>query len=142
MDQTAIFGPFFAMLGLTALVWIYMYVRRIRFITASGLTPDQLAVPGKLAEVSPPAVSNPSDNFKNLFEVPVLFYVLVLYLFVTGTVDGGYVAAAWAFVAFRGLHSAVHCTVNKVMVRFYLYLFSTLAVVYIAVRAAIAHLSL
>ena len=34
MEQTAIFGPFFAMLGLTALVWVYMYVRRIRFITA------------------------------------------------------------------------------------------------------------
>ena len=141
MEQTAIFGPFFAMLGLTAAVWIYMYVRRIAFIQGTGLTPDQLAVPGKLAELSPATVSNPSDNFKNLFEVPVLFYALALYLFVTGTVDGAYVAAAWAFVAFRALHSAVHCTVNKVMVRFYLYLFSTLAVAYIAVRAAIAHWS-
>ena len=53
MEQTAIFGPFFAMLGLTALVWIYMYVRRIAFIQGTGLTPDQLAVPGKLAELSP-----------------------------------------------------------------------------------------
>jgi hypothetical protein len=40
-------------------------------------------------------------------------------------------------VAFRVLHSAVHCTINIVMLRFYLYLFSTLAVWFIAGRAAL-----
>jgi hypothetical protein len=32
MAQTAIFGPFFAMMVLTLLVWVYMYIRRISFI--------------------------------------------------------------------------------------------------------------
>jgi hypothetical protein len=32
--------------------------------------------PAKLAELSPPAVANPSDNLKNLFELPVIFYAL------------------------------------------------------------------
>jgi hypothetical protein len=40
----------------------------------------------------------------------------------------------------RALHSAVHCTINLVMLRFYLYLFSTLAVWFIAVRAALSYL--
>jgi hypothetical protein len=84
-------------------------------------------------------VSNPSDNFKNLFEVPVLFYALALYLFATNQVDAAYVTAGWIFVAFRVLHSAVHCTFNLVMLRFYLYLFSTLAVWFIAIRAALSH---
>src|SRR5919198_344042 len=112
MAQTAIFGPFFATMLLTLVVWVYMYIRRIVFIRGNHLDPQDLAVPGRLAQLSPPAVSNPSDNLKNLFEIPVLFYALALYLFVTGHVDATYVKAAWVFVAFRALHSAVHCTFN------------------------------
>jgi hypothetical protein len=141
MSHSAIFGPFFATLLLTFVVWVYMYVRRIRFISGNQLSPVDLAVPGALAELSPPEVSNPSDNLKNLFEIPVLFSALALYLFVTGQVDGAYVAAAWVFVVFRVLHSAVHCSVNIVMLRFTLYLISTLAVWFIAARAILRHLA-
>ncbi|MGH7878448.1 MAG: MAPEG family protein, partial [Candidatus Binataceae bacterium] len=81
----------------------------------------------------------PSDNLKNLFEIPVIFYALALYLFITKQVDTVYVDAAWLFVVFRVLHSAVHCTFNLVMLRFYLYLLSTLAVWFIAIRAALAY---
>ena len=140
MPQTAIFGPFFATMFLTLVVWAYMYVRRIGFIRSKGISPKDLAVPGELARLSPPEVSNPSDNLKNLFEIPVLFYALALYLFATNQVDDAYVSAAWVFVAFRALHSVVHCTINLVMLRFYLYLLSTLAVWFIAARAALAYL--
>src|ERR1700680_1785740 len=102
---------------LTLVVWVYMYVRRIRFIVSSRTSPVDLAVPGALARLSPPEVSNPSDNLKNLFEIPVIFYALALYLFVTAQVDGVYVTVAWIFVAFRALHSAVHCTAHIVMLR-------------------------
>lgn len=139
MEQRAIFGPFLATMLLTFVVWIYMYVRRIRFITGTKMTPADMAKPGELARLSPAAVSNPSDNLKNLFEIPVLFYALALYLFVTRQVDGAYVTAGWVFVAFRALHSAVHCTINIVMLRFYLYLISTLAVWYMLARATLAH---
>src|SRR5215213_63952 len=136
MAQTAIFGPFFATMLLTLLVWVYMYIRRISFVTKDNISPKDLAVPGALARLSPAAVSNPSDNLKNLFEIPVLFYALALYLFVTDQVDAIYVTAAWIFVAFRALHSAVHCTFNLVMLRFYLYLIPTLAVWFMIARAA------
>ena len=102
MEQTAIFGPFLALMLLTLLVWIYMYVRRIGFIRRWRIDPRQLEIPGELARLTPAAVSNPSDNLKNLFELPVLFYALALLLFVTNRVDATYVAAAWAFVVFRG----------------------------------------
>ena len=139
MPQQAIFGPFLATIGLTFVVWVVMYVRRIRFLNASDVSPADLAVPGRLAEISPAEVSNPSDNLKNLFEIPVLFYALALYLFATGQVDAVHVVSGWVFVAFRALHSAVHCTVNVVMLRFYLYLVSTLAVWLMAARAALHH---
>jgi hypothetical protein len=138
--QNAIFSPFFAMMFITLVVWVYMYVRRISFITSSKLLPKELT-PSVLAQLSPPNVSNPSDNLKNLFEIPIIFYVLVLYLFITKQVDAVYVSAAWIFVAFRALHSAVHCTFNRIILRFYLYLFATLAVWFIAIRAALTHFS-
>jgi hypothetical protein len=140
MMQNAIFSPFFAMILLTFIVWVYMYVRRIRFITKRQLTPKELT-PIAFAQISPPSVSNPSDNLKNLFEMPVIFYVLVLYLFLTKQVDMVYLAAAWGFVLFRTMHSVVHCTFNWVMLRFYLYLLSTIALWFMAGRSALMHLS-
>jgi hypothetical protein len=139
MKQDAIFSPFFASIFLTFLVWVYMYVRRIGFITSIKIRSQDLTVPNTLAQISPANVSNPSDNFKNLFEIPVIFYALVLYLFLTKQVDAIYVNAAWVFVVFRVLHSAVHCTFNLIMLRFYLYLFATLAVWFIALRTAFVH---
>lgn len=139
LAQSAIFGPFFATIFLTLIVWIYMYARRIPFILASKMTDEEMKRPGALFEKMPPAVLNPSDNLKNLFEIPVIFYALVLYLHATGQVDSTYVIAAWIFVGLRALHSLVHCTFNLVILRFYLYLFSTCAVWFIATRAAIHH---
>jgi hypothetical protein len=138
--QDAIFSPFFAMVFLTLLVWMYMYIRRISFITSRKLAPKDLT-PSAFAQISPPNVSNPSDNLKNLFEIPVIFYALVLYLFITQQVDAVYVSASWVFVVFRALHSAVHCTFNRIILRFYLYLFATIAVWFIAIRAALVHFS-
>lgn len=139
MTQAAIFSPFFATIFLTLIVWVYMYIRRIRFITGSKISSNDLAVPGALAQLSPPSVSNPAANLQNLFEIPIIFYALVLYLFVTQQVDPLYVNAAWIFVMFRVLHSAVHCTFNLIILRFYLYLLSTLAVWFMAIRAVVSH---
>ncbi len=141
MSQTAIFSPFFATISLTLIVWIYMYIRRISFITRSKIAPQDIASPGQLVQISPLSVSNPSDNLKNLFEIPVLFYALTLYLFVTKQVDILYLNAAWIFFGFRTLHSIVHCTFNFVMLRFYLYLFSSIAVWFMAIRLTINHFS-
>jgi hypothetical protein len=136
MNQTAIFAPFLTMMLLTLTVWFYMYSKRIPLIQKSNINPNALTA-AELARISPPSVSTPSDNLKNLFELPTLFYGLVLYLFVTSKVDEAYLIAAWVFAGFRILHSAVHCTVNIVMLRFWLYCISALALWFIVLRAAL-----
>ena len=136
MQQTAIFGPFLAMMLLTLAVWVLLFVRRIPFIRAN---PETLTDPTLLARIAPPAVANPSDNLKNLFELPVLFYALVLFLFATSQVDSTYVRAAWVFFAFRVLHSAIHCTFNHITLRFSVYLVAALALWCMVIRAALAH---
>lgn len=138
MDQYRIFGPFFGMMLLTLVVLLYMYARRIPFIRSLKLQLQQMT-PSEFARLSPPAVSNPSDNLKNLFEVPVIFYALALYLFVVQQVDTLYLVAAWGFVVLRALHSAVHCTINIVMLRFGLYALSVACVAFILLRAAAVH---
>lgn len=139
MSQTAIFGPFFLMLVLTLVVWVYMYARRIPFISSLDVEPDELTSEA-LARLSPPEISNPSDNLKNLFEMPVLFYALVLYLHSLKEVDQVYVIAAWVFAVFRVLHSTMHCTRNIVLVRFWLYFASSVALWFMVLRAALTHL--
>jgi len=139
MNQSAIFAPFLATMLLTLIVWFYMYFKRIPLIQKSKVNPNDLT-PAELARISPRSVSNPSDNLKNLFELPTLFYGLVLYLFVTNKVDETYLIAAWIFAAFRVLHSAVHCTVNIVILRFWLYCISALALWFMVARAAVSAL--
>lgn len=138
MNQAEIFAPVFAMMLLTLIVWIYMYSRRIPFILQSDFEPGDVT-PLEFTKLSPPHVRNPSDNLKNLFEIPILFYVVALYLYVTQQVDSAYLAASWIFVAFRVLHSLVHCTINVVKLRFFLYLVSTISFWFILCRAALAY---
>lgn len=137
MNQAMIFQPFLATMILTMVVWVYMYGRRLPFIFASELNPKQMT-PAELARLSPPKVSDPSDNLKNLFELPTIFYAVVLYVFITKQVDAGYVGAAWAFFVFRALHSLVHCTFNLIPLRFSLYVISSVGLWFMVLRAAIA----
>jgi hypothetical protein len=139
MNQIVIFQPFLATMLLTVVVWIYMYGRRLPFIFSRGLDPKQMT-PVELARLSPPQVSAPSDNLKNLFELPTVFYAVVLYVYVTHQVDAVYVNAAWGFFLFRVLHSVVHCTFNFIPLRFVLYVISAGALWFIVLRVAVATL--
>jgi len=137
MEQAIIFQPLLATMTLTFVVWIYMYVRRLSFIFSRGLDAKRMT-PGELARVSPPAVSSPSDNLKNLFEMPTVFYAIALYLFATRQVDAVYLITAWGFFLFRALHSLVHCTFNFIPLRFVLYVTSSAALWFMVGRAAVA----
>ena len=140
MSEAVIFQPFLATMLLTLVVWIYMYGRRLPFIFSSGLDPKRMT-PVELARLSPPQVSTPSDNLKNLFELPTVFYAVVLYVYVTHQVDAVYVSAAWGFFLFRALHSAVHCTFNFIPLRFVLYVISAGTLWFMVVRAAVSALT-
>jgi len=137
MPGEAIFGPFFGMLLLTFVVWVYLYIRRLAFIKANNIDAQQLTTPVRGEQIIPEEVSYPSYNFRNLFELPVVFYALCLYLYVTHGVDEVYVIAAWGFFGLRLLHSLIHSTKNIVMLRFIAYMASALTLWFMVLRAAI-----
>ncbi|MGI9238294.1 MAG: MAPEG family protein [Woeseiaceae bacterium] len=137
MNNDLILQPMIGMMLLTAVVWFYMYAKRIPAMKSAGVPVQTYTTPDKVIGVIPESVNYPAYNLKNLFELPVLFYALCLALYVTGEVDTIYVVAAWIFLVFRVLHSIVHCTSNIVMLRFYLYAAGALALWFMVIRAAI-----
>jgi len=141
MNPEAIFLPMLATMALTAIVWFYMYARRIPAMRRAGVSAQTYTTPDKIAEHLSEEVNYPANNLKNLFELPILFYALCLYLFVSGNVDTTYVIAAWLFFLFRALHSFVHCTRNIVMLRFYFYSGAALALWFMLGRALITELA-
>ena len=124
MMQTAILFPCIGMAALTAAVWMKLYVDRIGEMRERRIHPQRLASAEQARSVLMKAGA--SDNFRNLFELPVLFYALCLCLAVSGLGSPPFVAAAWVFVALRAAHSFIHVTYNRVWHRFIVYAASSL----------------
>jgi hypothetical protein len=78
-----------------------------------------------------------ADNYKNLFEAPILFYALCAVAIATNYTPNWIVLGAWVFVALRYLHSFIQCTYNKVMHRFPVFLTSLALIVALWVAFAI-----
>ncbi len=136
MPPETILTPVFALVTLTFVVWITLYVRRVHFMQKNRVNPQRVSTRAKaVAELQ--SVAGPSDNLQNLFEVPVLFYVLVLLLYVTKRVDDVYLIGAWVFVVLRYLHSFIHCSYNRVMHRFLVYLASSFIIWFMWARLAL-----
>lgn len=140
MRNELILQPMLGMMVLTAVVWFVMYAKRIPAMKKARVPVQMYTTPEKAVELLPESVNYPAYNLKNLFELPVLYYGLCLYLYVTQMADTTYVVAAWLFLAFRTLHSIVHCTSNVVMLRFYLYSAGALALWFMLGRAVAAEL--
>lgn len=119
------------------IVWLYMYFRRTAFLVSAKTNLRKVDTPEKAANVIPANVTLAAHNFRNLTELPVIFYALSIYLFVTASVDKLYVIAAWCFVTFRLLHSLIHCTTNVVIHRFAMYILASIALWFMVLRAAL-----
>jgi hypothetical protein len=104
-----------ALVLLTFLVGLRLLYCRVREMRSKRIHPQaastSIQVAARLEDV------RASDNFRNLFEVPVLFYALVATALAAGHTPGWLAAGAWGFVALRVIHSTIQCTYNKVFHR-------------------------
>lgn len=115
MNNVAILHPVFALAAWTGLVLMFIPVVRIRAARRRQVVADDFKY-GESTSV-PPEVSIPNRNYMNLLELPVLFYVVCLLMFVTRGTSAAALALAWAYVALRVVHSAIHLTYNNVIHR-------------------------
>src|SRR5688500_12437399 len=107
------------MVALTFVVWLRMYVTSIGQMKRERIHPQSVATSAQAtAKLTD---SRAADNFRNLFELPVLFYLGLVVAAHAERVTTTVLALAWLFVALRVAHSWIQCTYNKVMHRFYVY---------------------
>ena len=122
MNNKLILYPLLAMFLLTCLVASTMFMRRVKFYKSNRVRPQKTATSVQMAATI--TDSRAADNFKNLFETPVLFYVASLVIFSAGLICTAHLVLAWGYVAARYSHSYIHCTSNVVMRRFYAFVAS------------------
>ncbi len=127
--------PVLALVVLTFAVWLVLYFTRIREIIAKRINAGELANSHQ-ARLLLTDSAGPSDNLRNLFEMPILFYLAMLLSLILLIQDGQLVVLAWLYVTLRALHSVVHCTYNRVMHRFSVYLASCAILFMIWLRMA------
>ncbi|MEQ1511242.1 MAG: MAPEG family protein [Lysobacteraceae bacterium] len=125
MPNHAIFLPALAMVALTFIVLVVMFARRVAQMKRDRIHPQKVSTSQQAAALYTDVA--PADNFRNLFEMPVLFYLALVVAALTGQVTTPVLALAWIYVAARVLHSAIHCSYNKVMHRFRAYALSVFA---------------
>jgi hypothetical protein len=136
MFYQPILMPLLCMVLLTFLVWVFMYITRLHEMNSKGIHPQKLATRAEAAAVLTQSAA-PADNLKNLFEMPVLFYVVTLLSLVLLIQDETLVWMAWLFTGLRALHSIIHCTYNRTMHRFIVYFSSSLVLLAMWIRLAV-----
>ena len=135
MSFNPILLPVLCMVLLTFVVWSYLFAVRIPETTRKRINPQDLRDRAEAHQLLT-ASAAASNNLKNLFEMPILFYLAAMLAMLLLIQDLLLVRLAWGFVILRVVHSIVHCTYNRVMHRFIAYFLSCLFLLLIWVRLA------
>jgi hypothetical protein len=115
LNQALILYPMLALMGWTFCVLLLMGNRRIAAVQAGRVHAREFAL-GESAAV-PADCTIVNRHYMNLLEIPLLFYAVSLTFYVTATADLAALVLAWAYVALRGVHSAVHLGSNRLFHR-------------------------
>lgn len=115
LDKHLILWPMAAMAGLTFVILSLIPMFRVGDVSAGRVSVQDFKY-GESENV-PERTKQYNRNYMNLLELPVLFYVVALILFINDSLTPLELGLAWAFVAFRAMHSVVHLTLNRVTLR-------------------------
>jgi len=111
MNQDLILWPLAAQVLLVLLLFIRLGQVKARAFAAGLIDPAVTALDN---DAWPDEVRKVANNIRNQFQVPVLFFVLILALFARGSADLPALVIAWLFVASRLVHSYIHIGSNYV----------------------------
>ncbi|WP_281557466.1 MAPEG family protein [Thalassomonas sp. RHCl1] len=138
MEASAILQPVFVLGLLTVAMTLWMFFTRVPAMKKLKIHPQKGQDTAKLKELLPKEVNRVSNNYNHLFEQPTLFYAVAISIAALGHVDSFYVTCAWSYTVLRIGHSLVQATIDRVMVRFVLFILSWLVLTVMVVREAIA----
>ncbi|GAB3035932.1 MAPEG family protein [Bowmanella dokdonensis] len=116
--------PLFAMFLLTLVVAMVMLKRRIGAAKAGTIRFSYFKV--MQGQEIPEKVLQAGRQYQNLFEMPVLFYLVGVLYMLLNMESLLAVALAWGFVGFRVVHTLIHLSYNHVMHRLLAFLASVI----------------
>jgi len=122
--EYSILLPPTALAFLTGFVWLRMGSDRLGELRSRRIHPQQVATARQMSETLQNTQS--ADHFRNLFEVPVLFYALCGFIAITRMTTLFLLACAWGYVVLRATHAYIHLSHNKVVRRFQTFVASTI----------------
>jgi hypothetical protein len=115
MNVTNLIYPMAAMVLLTAVVLVKMYMARIAAVRSGQIEIEYFRLHQGARE--PEDSAKFSRHFINLFEVPTLFYVVCLAAMVAGVATPAMTGLAWAYVLVRVAHAYIHLGANRLRKR-------------------------
>ena len=128
-------GPVLALVAWTFVMCGWLYATRTPAIRRQKIVYDPMRPAEEFQARLPASVRWKADNYNNLMEQPTLFYAVALTLALAGPASRLELVLAWLYVALRVMHSLVQATVNKVALRFPLFLAATLVLLAMTVLA-------
>src|SRR5580704_17398597 len=114
MSLQAVLLPLFVEVVLTFALMLWMGALRGGDFRSGAVKPADVAL---RQPIWPQRTMQAAYSFSNQFELPVLFYVLTILVWVTRHAGYAFVILAWIFVICRVLQAYVHVTDNKVRLR-------------------------
>ena len=91
-----------------------LFNRRIRGVR-EGLNPAYFKL-NRVAKL-PDDLLIAEQHYQNIHEMPVLFYITVVLIYLAVEVNLFFISTAWAYVLFRLIHSFIHLGNNRIVWR-------------------------
>ena len=124
--------PMLAQIGWTFLLYVWLTVVRQRAVR-SGEVQYSTFAHGE----EPAHIDRVTRNLANQFELPVIFFAVVVLLIALNKVTTIDIIAAWVFVAGRVVHSLVQCLTDNVPLRGQVFLVNFAGVVVLVGHVAV-----
>jgi len=133
--DTQMITPVLVLIAWSMIMWLWMYATRIPAVKMAKMKLDSNLPKGEQMSQLPASVRWKADNYTHLMEQPTIFYALVLSLAVLGDGSGMNVTLAWSYVLLRVVHSLVQVLVNKIEVRFLIFVLSNIPLFWLTANA-------
>ena len=136
--HSQILQPVVALVAWSLVMWAWLYATRIPAMRAAKVPMDPNMTTADMNAQIPAQVRWKADNYNHLMEQPTIFYAIALTLALAGAGDGMNAWIAWGYVGLRVVHSLVQATVNAIIVRWAIFMLSSLFLVALTLHAAMA----
>lgn len=142
--HSPILAPVVALIAWTLVVWVWLYATRLPAMSRAKL-PGATMVGTTGAALRDDLIASGerratwvADNYNHLHEQPTIFYAIAFALALMDLGGGLNLTIAWIYVGLRVAHSLVQISFNRVVVRFSVFVLSSLCLVALTLHAGLA----